>query len=82
MNGVNHSLKSLLYAYNILLASSSNIPLSCMEELIMGFLTFPKYKCKPGTTVGEKNVLCMEEKRPDLSTVHMKKKLELTSSST
>lgn len=79
MNGVrNHSLKSLLYAYNILLASSSNIPLSCMEELIHWvFLHFQSINVNPGTTVGEKcNVL--EEKRPDLSTVHMKKKHELT----
>lgn len=54
-----------------------------MEELIHWvFLHFQSINVNPGTTVGEKNVLCMEEKRPDLSTVHMKKKLELTSSST
>lgn len=58
MNGVNHSLKSLLYAYNILLASSSNIPLSLYGRTdSLGFLTFPKYKCKPWYYSGGKKCI-------------------------
>lgn len=59
-------------------------PFPCMEELIhwVFFLCFQSINVNPGTTVEKKNVLYMEEKRHDLSRVHMKKKLELTSSST
>lgn len=49
MNGLDHSLKSQLYAYNKLLAFSLDTSVSlCGITDSLGFLLmFPKYKCKP-----------------------------------
>lgn len=62
MNGLNHSSKSLLYAYNTLLASSSNISLSLYGRTdSLGFLLmFPKYKCKPWYYSGKKKCITHE----------------------